>query len=94
MAQFKNPRNGDVVTVFGPVADAYAARPQWESVEDAPPSLGEMTADQLKEHAETIGADVTGARTKDQLRARISAHLRAHAPKPSDEGDGKADSES
>ena len=81
MAQFKNTRTGDVFTVVGPVADAYAERPGWEQVKDAPPaSLDEMTVEQLKAHAEAAGVDVTGARTKDEFRAKITAHVRAHAP--------------
>lgn len=89
--QYRNARTGDTVTVFGPVADAYASRPGWEPVEDAPPSLPDMTLDQLRAHAEAAGVDLTGLKAKAEVRSAITAHARAAQ---GTEGDKTADSES
>lgn len=46
MAQYRNPRTGDVITVFDQVADMYARKPDWELLTPLEPAPAEPPADE------------------------------------------------
>ncbi|OYO16636.1 hypothetical protein CGZ93_17910 [Enemella dayhoffiae] len=67
---------GDVIHVEGPVADYYAAHPEWAEVDSAEVEAGEtswedFTVAQLKEYAADSGIDLGGASTKAAIIAKI-----------------------
>lgn len=83
MAQYRNTRTGDVIAVTGAVEQAYAAKPQWERVADAPAVFtADMTIDELRAHADRVGVDLTGATRKDEMRQRIADAHAASGQRP------------
>lgn len=79
--QFRNVHTNDVIAAFGPVADNYAARPDWERVPDATEAtLEDMSHEQLDAYATANGVDLGRSKTKAEKVAAILAA--AEVPEP------------
>lgn len=72
MARFQNLRTGDIVSVFGPNADAKEADGRFTRIKDAGPvPLEDYTIKQLQAYASEQGVDLDGASKKANIIARL-----------------------
>lgn len=51
MALYRNDKNGNVVKVYGPVAEAYAKRDGWSEIKPSAPKPAEDSADITKDQS-------------------------------------------
>lgn len=77
MAQFKHRRTGDVITVFGPVADHYGnLEPDWDEVvthEEAAADTADLRGEALNQALQDAGLPTSGK--ADEKRQLLADHL-------------------